>query len=83
MKQDNLFHSGSVQEDFTFNEQVAEVFDSDIRCFCSHPMSSEEQRRTEWMTSESYEDFIDKEHSGFTIEKYPAPWRVFFKAKKG
>lgn len=27
MKQDNLFHSGSVQEDFTFNEQVAEVFD--------------------------------------------------------
>lgn len=56
---------------------------SDISCFCRHPMSGEEQRRTEWMTFESYEDFIDKEHSGFTIEKYPAPWRVFFKAKKG
>jgi tRNA (mo5U34)-methyltransferase len=54
----------------------------DIRCFCSHPMSSREQRRTEWMTYESYEDFIDKEHSGITIEKYPAPWRVFFKAGK-
>jgi tRNA (cmo5U34)-methyltransferase len=31
MKQDNLFQSGSVQEDFTFNEQVAEVFD-DMLC---------------------------------------------------
>ncbi|HHO47580.1 MAG TPA: DUF1698 domain-containing protein [Desulfobacteraceae bacterium] len=37
----------------------------------------------EYTSHESYEDFIDKEHSGFTIEKYPAPWRVFFKANKG
>jgi len=27
MKQDKLFETGSVREDFTFNEQVAEVFD--------------------------------------------------------
>lgn len=54
----------------------------DIKLFCKHPMSSEEQRRTEWMTFESYEDFIDKENDALTIEKYPAPWRVFFKAMK-
>ncbi len=53
-----------------------------IRLFCSHAMSSAEQRRTDWMNFESYEDFIDKNHSDLTIEKYPAPWRVFIKAEK-
>jgi tRNA (mo5U34)-methyltransferase len=53
-----------------------------IKCFCSHPMSSTEQRKTEWMTFESYEDFIDKNDPELTIEGYPAPWRVFFKATK-
>ena len=53
---------------------------SDIHCFCSHPMSSAEQRKTEWMTFESYQDFIDKNDPELTIEGYPAPWRVFFKA---
>lgn len=55
---------------------------SDIQLFCQHPMSSDEQRKTDWMTFESYEDFIDKENGELTIEKYPAPWRVFFKAIK-
>jgi len=54
----------------------------DINLFCSHPMSSAEQRRTDWMSYESYEDFIDKEHPALTIEGYPAPRRVFLKAKK-
>jgi len=54
----------------------------DIKLFCNHPMSSLEQRQTEWMIYESYEDFIDKENPELTIEKYPAPWRVFLKAKK-
>lgn len=53
-----------------------------IKCFCAHPMSSTEQRRTDWMTFESYQDFIDKNDPELTIEGYPAPWRVFFKAKK-
>lgn len=55
---------------------------TDIECFCSHPMSAEEQRRTDWMVFESYQDFIDKRHPEFTIEGYPAPWRVFFRADK-
>jgi tRNA (mo5U34)-methyltransferase len=54
----------------------------DVRLFCDHAMSSEEQRRTAWMDFESYEDFIDKENPAFTIEGYPAPRRVFFKAAK-
>ena len=48
----------------------------DRKMFCLHPMSSAEQRRTEWMIFESYEDFIDKEDALLTIEGYPAPWRV-------
>ncbi len=55
---------------------------SDIKCFCSHPMSSEEQRKTDWMVFESYEDFIDKQNPELTIEGYSAPWRVFFKATR-
>ncbi len=53
---------------------------TDIKCFCTHPMSNREQRKTDWMIFESYEDFIDKLNPEFTIEGYPAPRRVFFKA---
>ena len=53
-----------------------------VRLFCRHAMSAEEQRRTEWMRFESYQDFIDKQDPSRTIEGYPAPWRVFFKAVK-
>jgi tRNA (mo5U34)-methyltransferase len=51
-----------------------------VESFCSHPMSSEEQRRTDWMTFESYDDFIDPGDQGRTIEGYPAPLRVFLSA---
>lgn len=53
-----------------------------VTLFCTHPMSSEEQRKTDWMSFESYEDFIDKNNPQLTIEGYPAPHRVFFKATK-
>ncbi len=53
-----------------------------IQLFCQHPMSSAEQRKTKWMTFESYEDFIDKQNPELTIEGYPAPHRVFFKASR-
>nr|WP_321466518.1 tRNA 5-methoxyuridine(34)/uridine 5-oxyacetic acid(34) synthase CmoB [uncultured Desulfobulbus sp.] len=55
---------------------------SQVECFCQHDMSSEEQRRTAWMEFESYQDFIDKDNPRLTIEGYPAPQRVFFKATK-
>ncbi len=54
----------------------------EVRLFCEHPMSSAEQRQTPWMDFESYQDFIDKHDPARTIEGYPAPRRVFFKATK-
>ncbi len=53
----------------------------DVEFFCSHPMSSSEQRRTDWMVFESYEDYIDTCNRELTVEGYPAPVRVFFKAR--
>jgi len=54
---------------------------SGVRLFCSHPMSSLEQRRTEWMTFESYEDFIDRGDPALTVEGYPAPVRLYARAE--
>ena len=54
---------------------------ADVKIFFSHPMSSGEQRRTEWMVFESYEDFIDKSDPALTVEGHPAPIRIFVKAK--
>lgn len=55
-----------------------------VDCFDAHPMSSEEQRKTEWMVFESYSDFVSSENPKLTVEGYPAPWRVFHKGvKKG
>ena len=54
----------------------------DINLFCQHPMSSIEQRRTDWMTFESFADFIDPSNNSKTVEGYPAPDRVFIRARK-
>lgn len=55
---------------------------SDVELFCQHPMSSVEQRRTEWMNFESYSDFLDPLEPAKTIEGYPAPDRVFLRGRK-
>jgi tRNA (mo5U34)-methyltransferase len=41
-----------------------------------------EQRKTDWMTFESLEDFLDKNDDSKTIEGYHAPMRAVFMAKK-
>ena len=53
---------------------------SDVKIFCTHPMSNREQRRTEWMVFESYDDFINPSDPGLTLEGYPAPVRIFARA---
>jgi tRNA (mo5U34)-methyltransferase len=53
---------------------------AEVEIFFSHPMSGQEQRRTEWMVFESYEDFIDKTDPSLTVEGYPAPVRIFARA---
>jgi len=54
----------------------------DVKLFCSHPMSPDEQRRTDWMIFESYSDFLDPRDHRKTAEGFPAPWRVFLRATK-
>jgi tRNA (mo5U34)-methyltransferase len=61
---------------------VTRVGFQEAKIFCEHPMSNNEQRRTSWMNFESFEDFIDNNNPNLTIEGYPAPRRVFLKAKK-
>ena len=41
-----------------------------------------EQRRTEWIKTQSLNDFLDKENQNKTVEGYPAPKRVYLKAKR-
>ena len=52
-----------------------------VKVFFSHPMSTQEQRRTEWMVFESYEDFLDPKEPTLTREGYPAPVRIFARAE--
>jgi tRNA (mo5U34)-methyltransferase len=47
-----------------------------------YPMSINEQRRTDWMQFESYQDFIDPDNEHLTVEGYPAPHRIFMRAVK-
>ncbi len=41
-----------------------------------------EQRKTEWIDSQSLNDFLDPEDDTRTVEGYPAPKRVYIKAIK-
>ncbi len=54
----------------------------DCKLFSAVPMSAAEQRPTEWMTFESYENFISTENPQLTVEGYPAPWRLLASARK-
>lgn len=54
---------------------------SRIEVAAQSPTTSKEQRRSEWMTFESYADFIDPARPDRTVEGYPAPWRAIVKAE--
>ncbi|GIT99432.1 tRNA 5-methoxyuridine(34)/uridine 5-oxyacetic acid(34) synthase CmoB [Sulfurovum sp. TSL1] len=41
-----------------------------------------EQRKTEWIETQSLEDFLDPDDHTKTVEGYPAPKRVYIKAMK-
>jgi tRNA (mo5U34)-methyltransferase len=51
-----------------------------VECVDVNRTSIEEQRQTEWMTFESFADFLDPEDQTKTIEGYPAPLRAVFVA---
>lgn len=44
--------------------------------------TTEEQRKTEWMDFYSLEEYLDKDDPSRTVEGYPAPKRVYIKARK-
>jgi tRNA (mo5U34)-methyltransferase len=44
--------------------------------------ASTEQRKTEWIKTQSLDDFLDKNDQNRTVEGYPAPKRVYIKAKR-
>lgn len=49
---------------------------SNIRCIDITPTAIEEQRKTDWIDTESLEDFLDRDHPDKTVEGYPAPVRA-------
>ncbi|WP_321492851.1 tRNA 5-methoxyuridine(34)/uridine 5-oxyacetic acid(34) synthase CmoB [uncultured Desulfobacter sp.] len=55
---------------------------SDIRCVDITDTTSEEQRKTQWIQTESLEDFLDPKDPSKTVEGYPAPVRAIFMAKR-
>jgi tRNA (mo5U34)-methyltransferase len=47
-----------------------------IRCIDITRTTTEEQHRTEWIDTESLEDFLDEHDADKTVEGYPAPVRA-------
>lgn len=54
----------------------------DIEVIATTTTTSEEQRKTAWSFEQSLEDFLDPDDKTKTVEGYPAPKRVYIKAKK-
>ncbi|MCW8800436.1 MAG: tRNA 5-methoxyuridine(34)/uridine 5-oxyacetic acid(34) synthase CmoB [Desulfobacter sp.] len=54
---------------------------SDIRCVDITDTTLEEQRKTQWIQTESLEDFLDPEDPSKTVEGYPAPVRAIYTAR--
>ncbi|CCP07518.1 tRNA 5-methoxyuridine(34)/uridine 5-oxyacetic acid(34) synthase CmoB [Erwinia amylovora] len=54
----------------------------DVRIVDHSFTSTDEQRRTSWMTSESLAEFLDPDDATKTVEGYPAPLRAVLVATK-
>ena len=54
----------------------------DIEVLATTVTTSEEQRKTEWSFDQSLEDFLAPNDKTKTVEGYPAPKRVYIKARK-
>jgi tRNA (mo5U34)-methyltransferase len=54
---------------------------NDIQCLDVTPTTQAEQRKTDWIQTESLTDFLDPDDPGKTIEGYPGPVRAVFMAR--
>ena len=52
----------------------------DIKVLEIKKTDSKEQRKTNWIESQSLENFLDSNNPNLTVEGYPAPKRVYVKA---
>jgi len=75
----NVYFVPTVQALFNWLERAkfkdAEVLEIKVT-------DTNEQRKTEWIFGESLEQFLDPQDPSRTIEGYPAPKRVYVKAKR-
>ena len=55
---------------------------TDVRRLDVTPTTTDEQRRTRWMTFESLTDFLDPQQPDKTVEGHPAPLRAVFSATR-
>jgi len=55
---------------------------SEVEVLATMKTEHKEQRKTSWVQSQSLEDFLDPKDENKTIEGYPAPKRVYIKARK-
>jgi tRNA (mo5U34)-methyltransferase len=55
---------------------------SDVEVLAVKKTKLNEQRKTDWIDSQSLNDFLDPNNPNLTIEGYPAPKRVYVKAYK-
>ncbi len=53
----------------------------EIQCVDVTPTTSAEQRKTDWIQTESLSDFLDPQDPAKTVEGYPAPVRAVFMAR--
>jgi len=65
----------------TMESWLARAGFTDIRCVDVEKTSQEEQRKTDWIQTESLKDFLDPKDPDKTIEGYPAPVRAIFMAR--
>lgn len=54
----------------------------DVELLAIVPTTTDEQRKTKWITSLSLESFLDENDSTRTSEGYPAPKRAYFKLRR-
>ena len=54
-----------------------------IKVVFAEPLSTQEQRRTDWANIDSLAEFLNPHDPSLTIEGYPAPWRFYAIAQKG
>ncbi|MFH1156552.1 MAG: tRNA 5-methoxyuridine(34)/uridine 5-oxyacetic acid(34) synthase CmoB [Pseudomonadota bacterium] len=56
---------------------------TEIRCVDATRTTIHEQRKTQWIQTESLEDFLDPHNPDRTVEGYPAPVRAILIARAG